>query len=71
MLVKLSTWDLHCVCTFYLENIMQSKVQIYSCLYFGKVEQKFCGIETAQETSDTVSLLITSQQLTVIQYGIP
>ena len=30
MLVKLSTWDLHCVCAFYLENMMQSKLQIYS-----------------------------------------
>ena len=29
-------------------------------LYFGQVEQKFCGINTAQETSDKVSLLITS-----------
>ena len=34
VLVKLSTWDLHCVFTFYLENIMQSKVQIYSCELF-------------------------------------
>ena len=33
-------------------------------LYFGQVEQKFCGINTAQETSEKVSLLITSQQLT-------
>ena len=37
-------------------------------LYFGQVEQKFCGINTAQETSDKVSLLITSQQLTVIKW---
>ena len=50
---------------------MQSKLQIYSCelllfwgLHLGKVE-KFCGINTAQESSDTVSVLITSQQLTV------
>ena len=36
-------------------------------LYFRQVEQKFCGINTAQETWDKGALLITSQQLTVIK----